>query len=568
MNVRANRFGMILAAVAITAIPPRAGASGLPVITSAAVDDGVITIRGHDFGDVTPHVTLAGTPLSVVGSSPTEVLALLPEGILPGTHRLTVARSPSARRVHAFELTVGAVGSQGEKGDQGETGPQGPPGEPGPQGEPGPAGPAGPQGPTGPPGAVGATGPQGPPGPDVTQEIASLLARVARLEEALSLCTANTETCDSRDNDCDGQVDEGYDLGAPCTSGVGACFRAGTTVCAADGTGTTCSVEAGTAGPEVCGDGIDNDCDGQEDEGCSGIAAARALPDGLVDQRIAEVLVTYLKPAVGSEAAGFFVQEDPLGPALFIQVAPESLSPPPNAGDRVSFDVALMGTLAGVRLAAAIDGWFIHSAGNDLEPLVQDVSSASDLVAGAPGYESELIRVRGTLASAFQAAGAAHSAAHLATEGVQADPNLRLRVPDALRDTLDLAQGCALTVQGTPLWRFSGVVYPSAWRDADLEVESCPAPRVIAAAAVTPTTVVVTFDRRIDPASVAPAGTDFAIPGLTVSAAQATDRQVTLTTTLQTAGAPYVVVVGGTVADLLGSHVDPGHDQASFEGHP
>ena len=49
-----------------------------------------------------------------------------------------------------------------------------------------------------------------------------------------SACATSVEICDSRDNDCDDEVDEG------------------------------CCVPQ----PEVCGDGVDNDCDGQRDEAC------------------------------------------------------------------------------------------------------------------------------------------------------------------------------------------------------------------------------------------------------------------------------------------------------------
>jgi len=69
------------------------------------------------------------------------------------------------------------------------------------------------------------------------------------------------------DDDCDGELDEGFDLGRPCEAGVGACQRAGETVCAEDGLSTSCGIEVGAAAVELCGDGIDNDCDDEVDEG-------------------------------------------------------------------------------------------------------------------------------------------------------------------------------------------------------------------------------------------------------------------------------------------------------------
>jgi|GEM_PF-4953405 len=69
------------------------------------------------------------------------------------------------------------------------------------------------------------------------------------------------ELCDSIDNDSDGQTDEGFNLGQPC--GVGAC-SGGHTVCNAAGDGGVCSTD-NLKSSEVC-DGIDNDCDGATDE--------------------------------------------------------------------------------------------------------------------------------------------------------------------------------------------------------------------------------------------------------------------------------------------------------------
>ncbi|QDG49602.1 hypothetical protein FIV42_02260 [Persicimonas caeni] len=85
---------------------------------------------------------------------------------------------------------------------------------------------------------------------------------------------SSTELCDGVDNNCDGQTDEGCTCqngatqscysGPSGTAGVGEC-QSGTQTCSSGNWGS-CSNEI-TPGTETC-DGVDNDCDGQTDEGC------------------------------------------------------------------------------------------------------------------------------------------------------------------------------------------------------------------------------------------------------------------------------------------------------------
>jgi len=183
---------------------------------------------------------------------------------------------------------------------------------------------------------------------------------------------------------------------------------------------------------------------------------------------------------------------------------------------------------------------------------VTDVTAATDLVTNLDGYQGRVIKFTAAEIDApFAGAGAPQVAAKLLLTLDDAD--LRFRLPEAVRAQFDLQQGCLIDVDYGVMWRFNDIAQLSVVNATDITNQACDAPTVVSAAATANTTVVVTFDRLIDGATVA-AG-DFTFDqGLVATNAVASGSNVTVTTSAQVVGLTYTVTVSN-VSDVLGTNV-------------
>lgn len=203
---------------------------------------------------------------------------------------------------------AGVAGPKGDKGSTGNTGAKGDPGTngaPGQPGQPGADGAIGPTGPAGAPAAAGAIAGQlvsCAPNTDFTGSLVVIpghsftaytgsdgaflihnvpagtyniaiqhgsdsasVTQVVVQDALVTLAPIQIGTCGPPV--CTPGASSACYSGPAGTNGVGAC-SAGVQTCNASGTGYGACVGQTTPVAEVCGDGIDNDCDGQVDEDC------------------------------------------------------------------------------------------------------------------------------------------------------------------------------------------------------------------------------------------------------------------------------------------------------------
>jgi len=292
-----------------------------------------------------------------------------------------------------------------------------------------------------------------------------------------------------------------------------------------------------------------------------GIAAARAAADGTgLSLAIHGVTITYLKPQIAgasttNDPAGFTIQAQKLGPALFVSVDPATLTPPAAVGDVVDFTITTKGTVAAQPRAQAISSYTRTSTGANVGALTQNITAASDIVTAVDSYDSELVTVTGTLSQTFAASGAGFQRSTINTTGLT-DPNYQIRAPQALVDAIDMVQSCQITATKVPVGRFNAAAEIGVFTPSDFTLTGCPAPVVVSAAALSPTSLKITFSRNIDPYYLLADGSQFTFDnGLTASGAVVAGRTVTLVTSAQAIGTTYQVTVANTVLDLQGSPV-------------
>ncbi|MCP3102619.1 hypothetical protein LZ198_27465 [Myxococcus sp. K15C18031901] len=393
-------------------------------------------------------------------------------------------------------------------------------------------------------------------------------------------CTDNTQCAavpDSNRDVCNTSANNGRGECAVCITNA-ECTDPNRPSCD-NGTACVCHTNSDCGLTQVCNTntGACEASGGTPADTSTQITAVLNAAAGDVSLLINGAFVTFIKPTVtgSAEVSGFFLQAEANGPAVYVSDA--TALGQVAVGDRVDLtvtqrsDPTTTGT-AGMRIALAVTNLSVISRGHPVQNLSTatpaglkaDVSAATDL-ATADTYESKLVSFSGSIAGAAGGSGAGFTGFPITTAGMQATAtNLRLRVPSTLVSDLEVVQGCQFTVTTGATWRFNAVTQPSVFNSSQFSV-NCPAPKLVSAAARSATSVLLTFDRKIAPASVQ--ASDFSINGLTITEASVDGLSVLLTTASQISGNDYTATVSGEVLDLAGKPVAAPNNTAAFKGY-
>jgi hypothetical protein len=391
---------------------------------------------------------------------------------------------------------------------------------------------------------------------------------VLLLAGGMSACAGCDD--DDENNDNNVQQDSGMDVEDDTGMDTGMDTSEDTGMDTSEDTGMDTSEDTGgdTADTTDTTDTADADAGTIEPDPAASAQITTVL--GGTNATIEQVAVTYTKPETGGDSAGFFVQAEQTGPALFVEVDPTAVDPDIVKGDILTFDVTDTDSANDINKATAIENIDYLGSGYDVSQLAQDVSDATDLVSALDDYTAELLTADVTVVDDFGFAGGGHEAAQVETAGITGNEDLLFRAPSNFVETYGLQNTCTLTVGPTPMWRYQGEAQLSAYYIEDISNVDCPAPTVVGATATAETEVQVTFDRAIDDTTAT--ASEFTIAdgggtGLNVTGVSVNDNVVTLTTDSQAQGTNYTVTVSDAVLDVFGGAVDQAANTADFLGY-
>ena len=214
------------------------------------------------------------------------------------------------------------------------------------------------------------------------------------------------------------------------------------------------------------------------DDSVSGIAAIEMITDMIdgaanlplnTDLAVSGLFVTGVRPTVGDDLEGFYVQAAQQGPAILVLAPSAGVS----VGDELGFDVRRVDSFNRYRRITEITNRRVVSSGTDVSAWVQDLSAATDVVSNLVDYESEYVSAEFRIASTFRFGGEGFVYAMVDTDGISGNADLRIRIAEAVQESEGLRQGCTVNFIGH-IRRFNNAAQFHGWSAGALPSVDCP----------------------------------------------------------------------------------------------
>ncbi|MDT8420514.1 MAG: Ig-like domain-containing protein, partial [Desulfuromonadales bacterium] len=184
--------------------------------------------------------------------------------------------------------------------------------------------------------------------------------------------------CDGVDDDCDGSIDEDFvSVGSSC--GTGECASTGSTSCVGGLIVDSCT--AGSPGTEVCGDGIDQDCNGS-DLSCSTGSDNTPTGTDVVVAPVAEVALVFNEVTTEGETTAVPIST-PIVSSTLRAVPSTAYEITTTANYSTSVEVCLTyreGDLINVENEAELG--LLHYTGGSWHNITSSVDTAANQVCG------------------------------------------------------------------------------------------------------------------------------------------------------------------------------------------
>lgn len=285
-----------------------------------------------------------------------------------------------------------------------------------------------------------------------------------------------------------------------------------------------------------------------------------------------DLVVTVLKPDMGTELGGFFALDANQTGIYFAPAGGASDLPAALvAGSIIRVKIVDLTLIQGMIAVTEYSDLRISGAVDDLDAYMRDASDWT--LEDWQHTQSAFIELFGMIAGPSTSAGGggAWRRFPFISDGLAAESEtVQLRLPAAAISYLGVEENCFFGLSAGAVWNYQGPLntvatqYQAMFVDQDEFVLLCDPPRLLGAQAADPTRVTLTFSRPMDERSMTASSFAFTPTLQVLDVALSSDLKTVTLTTAEHASEQYTLTVGADVKDTTGEPVDATHQTMTF----